>query len=384
MRSIALTSSILVLALASAASGQQELYHFDGTAEFASRGVGAATENVLCMQRIPAEQLMTATTVDSWVAVLQDQNYTTPETVTLQYRRNNPANNGFFDHNPAGLIATVAVGSLAFPMPPAGVISAAQLTVTITGGLAIPAGVGDQATPAGDLYVGMEMPGKPSTADILLGQASGALALCSGGVSTAGEQYDLTQAGYNGVVNQPAMGQSCNLTTGTAPVLNSGNRSWRWSTRFLDDVMQPFAANAGVFTGAIPCPAPGVGGGTGLNPNFGYAGIFTDLARGDGIGVRHRVAAPVGTASLLFASFGTVTPYSVFGLGGKLALDPATLVYTGALLTAAAAGQPATVSDATYGPAVLPPTLTGTTVNFQGIKNVGGVYTASAMGTIRF
>ncbi len=385
MRPLALSSPLLVLLLAAGAAAQQTVFHFDGTAEFASRGTAATTDNNLVMQRLPADQIGTATSVAQIVVLLQDQNYTTSETTTFHFRKNDPANPGFFDKSAAGLIATAGPFTLTFPMPTSGVISAAQLTVTLTGGLPLPAGVADGASPGADLYVGHELLGKPSTADILLGQASGTAAICGGAnPPTTGEQMDLAQAGYNGVVGAAAMAQQANLTTGTAVSLNSGNRSWRIQTRFDDDVMQTFASNAAVFSGQIPCPAPGVGGGTGLNPNFGYAGIFPDLARGDGVGVRHRVAAPVGTTSLLFVSFGTVAPYGVYPATGKFMLDPASILYVAAVATAAApATEPATVSDATYGPAPLAAALSGLVINMQGVKNVGGVYQISTMATLK-
>ena len=62
--------------------------------------------------------------------------------------------------------------------------------------------------------------------------------------------------------------------------LGTGNRAWFIAARFAQDVLQPFADNPTVFIGGTTA---------GLNPNFGYAGIFPDVVRGDSISWRARM-----------------------------------------------------------------------------------------------
>ena len=384
---IGVVASILVSAFAAPlARAQQTLQHNDGTQEIASRGnSGSSLSNKLVMQRLPADQIKTAQSISQMQYILQDQDYTTSENYSLQFRTNDPARPGFFDKSAAGLIATVGPFTITLPTPGSGVISAAFVTATFGAPVILPAGVADQAVPGGDLYVGVQLTGKPSSSDILLLQASGTFKFCSGAAPpTAGEQMDATQPGYEGVAGNAGCAEEANLTAGNAVTRVDGNPSWAIATRFDQDVTQCFAFNAAAFTGQFAGTCPGGGGGTGNNPNFGYAGIFPDLSRGDAVGVRHRINGPPGTPSLLFASLGTVAPYSVFPAAGRFALAPASIFYVAAVPTVAAPpGEPATVSDAYFGPAPLPPAYSGLVVYLQCVKNLGGVYTISTMSTLK-
>jgi hypothetical protein len=330
------------LVFAAAAPSQHPIRHHDGTNEATSRGVlplGPKT----ALQRIPEDQCAGRMLLQSVSVRLQDQDIATPEMVTIEVRTGDPFGPpmGAPDMTPAGLVAMLAVFPLFFPPP--GPVSA----VTITLGFPLPVPV-----PVGDLYLAIVLPPAP------LWPLDGLGVNCSGSFfapPTVGEQMSAAAVGYSGVAGLAGLAWEFDPVGGLLAVA-AGNRSWDVTARFVDDVCQPFAVNPAVFTG-LPA-VPGVAGtGTGLDPNFGYAGLFPDGGRGDSLGFRVLAGVPAGSAAFLLVSLARAPfPLSV-GIGGLLQLDPATVVVFGPVATAASAGLPATSSEAVFGPFPLSPPI---------------------------
>jgi hypothetical protein len=130
-----------------------------------------------------------------------------------------------------------------------------------------------------------------------------------------GEQFRTSAIGYTGVAGTAGLGWDVNFTTG-AVALGSANRAWDIGTFFAQDTLQPFADNAGVFTGV---------GGTGLNPNFGYAGIWADPARGDALGLFLDSGSAPGSSIIVAFDVVSAPPLAIPGVDGNLCLSLATL-----------------------------------------------------------
>ena len=328
---VALIAGTLTLQLAA----QNALQHYDGTDEFTSRGgVGTAAKTLL--QRIPMDQVCGRTGLSSLTCIIQDQSAATPESFTIEVRATDPAGppTGAPDMSPAGLLASVGPVPITFP-------GSGVSAVVVTTALTIPLAPFAPGVPAGDVYIGLALPASPLwTTDGISIHISAALS------GAAGEQMRAGAVGYTGAVGLSGLGWDS--PAGGPPVLGSGNRSWNVRAGFVDDTLQPFASNAAVFTGA---------GGTGLDPNFGYAGIFPDtLARGDTVGWRALATGSVG--DLAFLVLGPPLPAGpiVFAPFGLLCLVPSgPLTNVGlAFYGAAPPGEPATTVAATWGPFAVP------------------------------
>jgi hypothetical protein len=302
----------LVLALCGlciSAFAQQEIRFFDGTVEFTSRGGAAATAQKGLYERIPADQTCGAAAIHSMQLTLQDQDQTTTENFVIEVRGNDPAGptTGQPDLSAAGVIGSVTVTGFSFGTG----IGAAVSIVTVTfpvGGLLLPAS--PPGVPGSDLYVGVNSPITPGwPADGLGMHISAAIA------PNVGEQMRTTAIGYTGLAGNAGMGWDSNLTALTS-ALGSGNRAWNVGVRFIQDTLQPFADNAAVFTGLA---------GVGLNPNFGYTGIFPDLVRGDGLGLRLRSKAAPGSSAFIAFDFALTGPLAIPGIDGALCLNLLTL-----------------------------------------------------------
>lgn len=335
--------ALCAFTLAASALAQNRLGHFDGTTELASRGAPGITDTKRLIQRVPADQACGATRVKEVQLSIQDNTTFTIELFTVEVRRNNPAIPGTPDVSPAGLI--FATSQLVAPFP--GVSQAEAIIVNVqfpAPGVLLPL---PGPSPAGDWYLCVVLPPAPSfPSDGLSLAASAANAL------NPGEQMDPLKAGYAGVANQAGLAFDHNATTG-ALLAGTFNRSWFIIGRYGEDTFQPFASSP-AFTGT---------GGAGLNPNFGYAGIFPNFARvvagspnPDDIGFRCLTASPVGSTCVLALAPGMASP--PFGIGGAatgdsalLCLDPVTLFLYDVPTTTVAppAGEPSG-SQAIFGP----------------------------------
>lgn len=346
-------AALLALVVVGMAPCQNELAHRDGTTEFTSRGNAGASSGEF-LQRLPTDQLLGATSIVSFAVTLQDQTLATPETFSVVVRQDDPLLPGQPDMSTTGLLATI--GPITVTFPGAGPISAAIYILTPTAPIPVPF-LQSTGAPQNDLYVGVSTgPAATWTTDGLSMHISAAIG--NPPTNTLGEQQSFVTVGYSGAPGISGLGWNVNTTTNQI-VLGTGNRSWAINTRLADDVLQPFASNAAVFTSSPPTPN---GTGTGANPNFGYAGIFPDMQRAggpDGIGFRCRATAAIGSTCMLFLTVGvpflpTAAPFPGVGL---LVIDP-TLTFPFGPLTpflaiptvAATGGQPATTSEATFGP----------------------------------
>lgn len=347
----------LWVSMAGAGVAQNEVKHYDGTTEFTSRGA-TGTDAKTLLQRIPGDQHGTNNTIAELWMVLQDQNVLTSEMFSVEVRGNDPLGpaTGQPDMGAGGLIASFGPFDITFP----GISGASAALLVFTGlGVTVPDGC---AVPAGDFYVGIATPAEPGwTSDGVSCWISAALS------GFAGEQQNPGAIGYTGVAGVSGLGWDCNTTTSVI-ALGSGNRSWNIGTRIDQGVAQPFADNPAAFTGA---------GGMGINPNFGYAGIFPWMARPgtpDGIGVRVRVTQPVGTPVMLVIG-GSAFPagINVFATGPGLCVGPP-YILSPPVLTGPPGdpSMPVTTSEAVFGPAAGSPAYAGAVIYVQGLAGLGG------------
>jgi hypothetical protein len=369
----------LCLLLAGAVSGQNSIFHFDGTIEFTSRGANGINAKYLA-QRLPGDQLCGATAITSVSIILQDQNVTTTEMATIEIRTNDPAGpaTGAPDMSAAGLLASVPLGTIQFPG--AGPVGVLALTSTFTPPIAIPPT--PTAMPGSDLYIGVAFPPAPGwTMD-------GISVNMSGGPNVPGEMQTSATPGYTGIAGSSGLGWDVDLTTGTA-MLGTGNRSWRIQTFVAEDVCQPFADNPAAFMGA----------GAPLNPNFGYSGIFPDMNRmvagavaSDGFGYRVLATAAVGSSANLFVTGPPLMPVATsVSPVGVICIDPLATIpapftpLLTQLTVAGPAGSPAGQSMATFGPFPGNPSIAGLVIHAQCLTiDITGLLRLSTVGTLHF
>jgi hypothetical protein len=329
--------------VAGSTAAQNRLAHFDGTQEFVSRGTIAPTNPKTVIQRVPWDQAGAATLLRQIVLVVQDQNAATPETIAIEVRTNNPALPGTPDMSAAGLLSSTGSFVVPFPIPigPQAVI----LTVPFSGaGLALPTASG---VPAGDWYICASLPAAPGfPLDGIYVGASGTLP------GTEGEQMEPFSFGYTGIPNDSGLAWEYDQTTG-ALAEATVNRAWHMLGKYGENTLQPSAHSAAFL---------GVGTGTGLNPNYGYAGIWPHLTRvvgtvtdPDDVGFRFLTDLPIGTPVLLAAAIAILpAPISVGGAAlpgsAKLCLDVNFMLLVQTVnTTAPPTGEPAT-SQALFGP----------------------------------
>jgi hypothetical protein len=361
----------LAIALSVAALGfpqARRLQHYDGTVEFTSRGNFGVLPGT-AMQRIPWDQAAGATAVLETVAIIQDQAAATPEAITLEVRANDPFGppTGAPDMAAPGLLGALGPFMVAFP----GVgISAVEITFVVpAGGIPLPAAVG---VPAGDWYLGLAFGASPAWP---MDGISTQISATAGGA--VGEQMNPLPVGYTGVAGVAGLGWTFNAATGVLG-LGTGNRSWLIGGRYDKDVVQPYASNPVAFTASGMVPA---GVGDGADPNFGYTGIFPDVARfgfagSDMLGFRVRTTAPVGTPTALILTTvlfpgpvvlpGILDPASSALFVDVTSASTFTLDF-GAGTVPAPAGEPAGLSDAWWGPFPLPPFFVGVTAYVQAV-----------------
>ncbi len=350
MRRLILISAGFLAASATAAFAQNEMHHFDGTLEFVSRGSNSVNAKTL-LQRLPADQICGAQALTDSFVFLQDQDFNTPETFTLELRGNNPAGpaTGSPDMSAAGLIGTSGPIPLTFPTPTTGVGSAVIIQITYGAPIPIPS-TPTVSVPANDVYVGVAFGPAPNW-PTLDGISTGASGTTTTAPVSPGEQMNPTAVGYTGTVGAAGLGWQADLTLLTAPSLGTANRAWYHATRWTNAVLQPSAHNNQVFTGNSTTLA----GPNGANPNFGYAGLWPWEQRPggpDNIGFRARFTAPVGTPCTLLIGFAPLaTPLHVGGVQGVLCINPSPLFFIVETknTTAAPASQPSTTSQVQFG-----------------------------------
>jgi hypothetical protein len=344
---------LLSAPLAAPLAAQNALQHYDGTDEFTSRGAGAVAAKTL-LQRLPMDQACGRTAIVDLVHVIQDQAAPTPEVYAIEVRANDPAAPGTPDMTPAGLLGVV--GPLPIAFPGAGV---SALLVTVAVPVAVPPFAA--GTPAGDLYIALSFPPAPAW------PADGISIHISAAAGGPGEQMNALAVGYSGAVGIAGLGWDS--PPGGPAVVAGANRAWNLRARFVDDTLQPFAVNPAVFTGA---PA-------GLNPNFGYAGIFPDILRGDSIGWRVLATGGLGDLAALLVGMPLGGPPMVVpipGVGGLLCLAPGpALQNLGFVLYGPAPpGEPPGTVAASWGPYFAPPAVVGLTLFAQvGSFKAGGL-----------
>jgi len=286
-----------------------EMQHKDGTTTFTTRGGNNA---VACgiYQRYPADQICGAQALKSFNMILQDQIPATNENFVLAVRGNDAAGpaTGSPDITATGVLGSATFTNVSFGTSTT-TAAAAFITITFTApGLPL-AFAGSGAVPADDIYCGADLPQTTGTNPNWPTDGCSTHANATSGTDL-GEQFRATAVGYTGVAGVAGMGWGINYST-SVKALSAGNRSYSPAIRPAQDVLQPFADNAAVFVGGTTA---------GLNPNFGYAGIFPDLVRGDGFGVRLRSNAPVGSAVIPVFDIATIAPQN-FGVDGNLCVN---------------------------------------------------------------
>jgi len=374
----ALVPGLLGGLLAPAATAQNQLHHYDGTTNFTSRGSAPADSKVL-LQRIPGDQACGTAQVSGAFFFIQDQDTATPESYQYQVRRSDSANPGQPDMTPSGLLGSSAVIPVQFPGT-----GIAAMSVTISFKPAIPVPSGAPGVPGGDFYAGIELPAAPLwTSDGISLHMSGGM----GGPITPGEQQNPNAPGYTGIAGQAGLAWEFNLNPLSGPqgpntVPNLPNRAWDLRTRFVEGVTQGFAWNPAVFTGT----GNSTPGDPGLNPNFGYAGIWPDMLRvpgPDGFGFRFRLTAPAGSpACLLVGVSAEPAPIAIPGVFGSLCTVALFDLTLGPMLTVPAPGQPATTSEISFGPFAGSAAFVGATLRAQGFAIVGTDVVLGSMCTM--
>ncbi len=308
MRLVSLLPVLPAFALATllgAQSGGNVLHHYDGTAEATSRGDGAPWEMITVLQRYPWNQCCGRTKLCCVEATLQDNNPATPEWCYLEVRGSDVSDAlfplGKPDMTAGGLLFTMPL-MLTFTTP----VQHWSFTLPACVPLPLPLGTGGAA----DFYVGFRFNPAP------MWPADGVSCHFSGkAFAQPGEQYLSPPKPMYAAAPKPGLGWSFNTMTG-ALVINTGDLAWDIGAGLFEDVCQPLAVNPTRFTGA---------GGTGLNPNYGYAGIWPDVAgQGDMVGWRVRTVAPPSSLCVLFLGPNLLNPFPLdpLGLSGLLCIDP--------------------------------------------------------------
>lgn len=327
MKLLLLLPAITLSSLLGAQSGGNVLQHYDGTAEATSRGDGAPWHALTVLQRYPWNQCCGRTKLCCVDATLHDHDPLTPEWCYLEVRGSDVSDPlfplGKPDMTGAGLLFTMPL-FLTFTTP------VQRFSFALPACVELPAGTGAAA----DFYVGFRFNPAPAW------PLDGLSCHFSGAVGTdPGEQFLSPPKPMYAAAPKPGLGWSHNSMTG-ALVINTGDLAWAIGAGLFEDVCQPFAWNATRFTGA---------GGTGLNPNYGYAGIWPDIAgQSDQVGWRVRTVAPPLSVCALFLGFNLGGPVdlSFLGISGLLCIDP---VLSMVQITVAE-DLCATQSSATFGP----------------------------------
>jgi len=345
------------------------MYHYDGTTEFTSRGVGGVAQKLL-LQRIPADQLCGATALYSVTTVIQDQNAATVEgPVSFELRGDGAPPN---TPNIAGAICSLPLGPIAF----GGVgVVAMKLTITMPAPCLLP---GICSTPAGDIYLGLGLPPVPTwPADGISMHMSANELHCPTCVPYATAPYPAGSP-----VHSTGLGWDVGYVGGAPTTVHLGtlNRAWNIGGRYREDTLQPYADNAVRFTG----------GAAGANPNYGYPGIFPDSSLGDALGFNVQSSLPVGSPYFLVIGFdvcpGLPLPLGLLTPDSSQILCLSPILVVGPVLTVAPppclrwyGGVEPSVSQGSFGPLALPFTSCGTnaSIRAQGVGLAGALVQVS-------
>jgi hypothetical protein len=324
----------LTLAAAAPLAAQNALQHHSANG-FATRGTNGASAKSL-LQRLPLDQACGRTFLADVVVALQDQSAATPESFTIEIRGDNPLAPGSPDMTAAGLLGSVGPITIQFPGS-----GPSALSVTVPLHIAIPPFI--VGVPAGDIYIGIALPAAPLwPADGLSVQANG----------SPFEPMNPLAIGYAGAIGAAGLGWES--APGGPPALAPGNPTFDLRSRFADDTLQPFAL--------LPGPS--------AQPNFGYAGIFPDLALGQQIGWRALATVGPGALAALFigTSTGVALPAPLPVSKGFLCLLPAPLVTVGVAKYHSVPNEPRGTMAAIWGPFALSPALAGITLHAQAVS----------------
>ena len=300
--------SLAILAVATSGGAQQFMHH-DGTNEDHSRGIGTSFDQITVLQRFPWNQCCGRTRLCCVEFTLHDVNPFTPESAYLEIRRSNPPSIAF----PLGSPDMTGTGLIYFaPVPLVFTTNVQKFSFAINGGgptpcLDLPAIL---SGPGGDFYVGMRFRPQPSWPIF-----DGVSCMFSGRTTIppqVGEQFNPVIKPMYAPVANPGLGWSHNVTSGITSI-HPQDVAWAIGVGLIEDVCQPFAANGASFTGV---------GGTGNNPNFGYAGIWPNGPDLIGWRVRSMAAPNSGCVLLLGPNLPFPQDLSLFGLYGLLCIEP--------------------------------------------------------------
>ncbi len=331
--------------LAQSPLGGNLLYHYDGTTEATSRGGVAGTDEVSVLQRFPWDQCCGRTRLCCIQYTMQDQDPTTVESYTLEVRRSNPPTAAFPfgspDMSPAGVIRS-------YPMRYDYGVIARRIALEIMPCIPLPELVG---VPAADFYIGLRFAPNPNwpASDGVSCHTSGRL------LGNVGEQFNALHPARYAMAPSVGLAFLHNWTTGVTS-LASGDRAWAISAGLYEDVCQPVAFNPSRFTGT---------GGTGLDPNFGYAGIFPDVAQGDAVGWRVRSVVPPGNPCVLLVGYQrpVLLNLAMFGITGTLCVEHVVSIIQPTRPEALCRTQ----SSALFGGFAFPATLRGMSIMAQAL-----------------
>lgn len=345
------------------------MYHYDGTTEFTSRGVGGTAQKMV-LQRVPADQLCGATMLYSVTAVIQDQDASTAEgPITLEIRGDGVPPNS---PNMAGAICSLPLAPI--PFGGTGVV-AMKLTITLATPCVLP---GICSSPAGDIYLGFGLPAVPNwPTDGISVHISANELHCPSCVPYPASPYPAGSP-----IHSTNLGWDVGFVGGAPSTVHLGtlNRAWNIGGRYREDTMQPYADNPLRFTG----------GAAGNNPNFGYAGIWPDASLGDGLGFNVQSSLPVGSAYFLLLGFelcpGLPLPPNLLTPDSSQILCLMPFVVLGPVLTVAPppclrwfGGAETSVSQASFGPITLPFVSCGNngSIRAQGVGIAGSLLQVS-------
>lgn len=337
------------------------LKHYDGTPEARSRGDGTPNQVISVLQRYPFNQCCGRTGLCCVELTLHDQDISTPERVYLEVRGNDLSDPAF----PLG--RPNVTGPVLFTMPLTLAFTSTIQTFTVElPCIPLPAGYGLAA----DFYVGIRFNQSPQWPNV-----DGVSCLFSGRTGGfVGEQYKALPKPMYAPSPKPGLGWSHNWTTGVT-VINNGDLAWAIGAGLFEDVCQPFAFNPTRFTGV-----PGVAG-AGVNPNFGYAGIWptvdnaNNVPPNDLIGWRVRTTAPPGSPCVLFVGFNLPVPFRL--TVGTVCIDPLLQIAT----ITRGEQSCATRSNAIFGPFGVPSSSSGICIGAQAVTLNGGAWQLSTACT---
>jgi len=328
MKPVLSIPAVVLSSILGAQSGGNVIKHYDGTAEATSRGDGTNFEQITVLQRYPWNQCCGRTKLCCVEATLHDNNPASIEYLYLEVRSSDMTDPlfplGKPDMTGGGLLFTMPL-QLAFSTP------VQHFSFTLPACVDLPLGTGAPA----DFYVGFRFNPAPTW------PADGVSCHFSGkAFALPGEQYRTPPFPMYAAPPSPGLGWSSSASVGT--IINVGDLAWDIGAGLFEDVCQPFAHNpGGRFSGL---------GGTGLDHNYGYPGIWPDLTTGvnDEIGWRVRTVAPPGSICCLVIGPNLSAPVTIphLNITGLVCIE----YWTSLVTFTTAESVCATQSNAVFGP----------------------------------